>query len=92
MKQQILNKLKDYNLEQLKLEFAKHPYYGLINIQNFLPTDIVQKCATELESLPLEMGKHFTRKGSCMYEYNDLSITPVQDLLVHAFHSSEFIK
>ena len=25
---------------------------------------------------PFDKGKHFTRKGSCMYEYNKLDITP----------------
>ena len=35
--------------------------------------------------------KHFTRKGSCMYECNDLSDS-WQDYLVHTLHSSEFVK
>jgi hypothetical protein len=81
-----------FNITQLSLEYQKHPSYGLINIPNFLSHDITQQCADELDNLSIEKGKHFTRKGSCMYEYNDLTITPVQDRLVHALHSSKFIR
>ena len=81
-----------FDLSRLKLKYQLHPSYGLINIPNFLPDDITQQCANELDSLPLDQGKHFTRKGSCMYEYNDLSITPVQDTLVHELHSSKFLR
>lgn len=92
MKQQILSNLNNFDTWALREQYDRHPYYGLINIPNFLPESIAEKCADELDNLPLEKGKHFTRKGSCMYEYNDLSMTPEQDKLVHALHSSEFIK
>lgn len=92
MKKQILQNLNNLDIESMKLAYSKHPYYGLINIPGFLPTNITQACAEELEGLPLDKGKHFTRKGSCMYEYNDLLQTPKQDELVHALHSSEFLR
>ncbi len=92
MKKQILDNLSKHNLNKLKLNYAKHPNYGLINIPNFLPNSVTQECADELDSLPLDKGKHFTRKGSCMYEYNKLDITPVQEQLVYALHSPEFLQ
>lgn len=91
MKQHILEKLSTLDLHNLKKTYNQHPYYGLINIPDFLPEDITDLCAKELENLPKNLGKHFTRKGSCMYEYNNLLITPYQDQLVHALHSSEFL-
>ena len=39
-----------FKLENLKLEYQKHPSYGLINIPNFLPHDITQQCADEFDS------------------------------------------
>lgn len=83
---------KKFDLSKLKLQYQQHPSYGLINIPNFLPNNIVQECADELDALPLDQGKHFTRRGSCMYEYNDLTITPAQDKLVHEMHSSRFLR
>jgi hypothetical protein len=80
-----------FDIASLKLNYQQHPSYGLINIPEFLSDDMTQQCADELEGLQLDKGKHFTRKGSCMYEYNDLSITPVQERLVHEFHSSRFL-
>ncbi len=81
-----------FDITQLNLQYQKHPSYGLINIPNFLSDEITKLCADELDNLPLEQGKHFTRKGSSMYEYNDLSITPVQSKLIHEMHSSKFIR
>jgi len=92
VKKKILQNLKKLDLDILSNSYRRHPYYGLINIPEFLPTDVTQKCANELDGLSLEQGKHFTRKGSCMYEYNNLQITAVQDELVHALHSSEFLR
>ena len=46
---------------------------------------MTSECADELDS-PFDKGKHFTRKGSCMYEYNKLDIT-LQEQLVYALHS-----
>lgn len=83
---------KKLDLAKLKLQYQQHPSYGLINIPNFLSNTITQQCADELDALPLDQGKHFTRRGSCMYEYNDLTLTPVQDKLVHEMHSSKFIR
>lgn len=83
---------KKLDLTKLKLQYQQHPSYGLINIPNFLSNTITQQCADELDALPLDQGKHFTRRGSCMYEYNDLTLTPVQDKLVHEMHSSKFIR
>ena len=81
-----------FDITQLNLQYQKHPSYGLINIPNFLSDEITKLCADELDNLALEQGKHFTRKGSSMYEYNDLSITPVQSKLIHEMHSSKFIR
>ena len=92
MKSQILQRLKALDISQIQHEYDKHPHYGLVNIQNFLPDEVTARCTNELENLPLDVAKHFTRKGSSMYEYNDTSITPVQDELVNVLHSSQFIK
>ena len=90
-KQDIISQIEKFDLTELQSEYSNHPEYGLINIQNFLPNHIVQKCSEELKTLPIEKMKLFTRKGSCMYECNNLSITPYQDQLVHAMHSTEVI-
>jgi len=90
-KHDIINKVKKFNLEELKKEYNSHPEYGLIDIPEFLPKHIVDACSKELYDLPIEKMKHFTRKGSCMYECNNLYITPCQDQLVHALNSVEFI-
>ena len=68
--------LTKFDVNSLRLKYQQHPSYGLINIPRFLPDTVTQECAEELDSLPLSAGKHFTRRGSCMYEYNDLTITP----------------
>jgi hypothetical protein len=91
-KSDILAKLKTFDIEKLKKEYSSHPEYGLINIPEFLPYHVVTTCTGELSNLPIEKMKHFTRKGSCMYECNDLTITPYQDKLVHALNSTQFIK
>jgi len=91
-KNDIFAKLKTFDINKLKTEYHNHPEYGLINIPEFLPQYIVNLCSSELYNLPVDKMKHFTRKGSCMYECNDLSMTPYQDYLVHALSSTEFIK
>lgn len=90
-KHDIIEKLKSLDTEALKKEYHSHPEYGLINIPDFLPEKCTYICASELDEIPIEDCKHFTRRGSCMYECNDLSITPWQDKLVHALNSSEFV-
>ena len=92
MKDIILDSIKKIDIATLQLEYDRHPFYGLINIPNFLPDRVTKQCEKELDDLPLDIAKNFTRKGSCMYEYNDTSITPVQDELVSVLHSSQFIK
>jgi hypothetical protein len=92
LKSEIFQKVKKLNIDKLKKQYHDHPEYGLINIPEFLPFDISSKCSNELYNLPINKMKHFTRKGSCMYECNDLSITPYQDQLVHAMHSTEIIR
>ena len=94
MKQQVLDhiskKFKDtYSLQK---KYRSHPDYSLLTIENFLPIDVVQKLARELEDIPLQDCKHFTRAGSCMYEFNNVDKTPFQDQIVHTLHSSTFIK
>ena len=91
-KQQILAQLKQFDVDKLRIQYDSHPYYGKIDVPNFLPETVTQQCADELDNLPLEQGKKFTRKGSCMWEYNNLSITPVQEQLVNVLHSGEFIR
>jgi len=94
IKQRILNHIRTNfpDTADLETEYRKHPEYSKLEIKNFLPLDIVRLMSEELNNLPLEVGKKFTRKGSCMYEYNDLEITPVQDAVVNALHSSPFLK
>ena len=91
-KSEILQKIDTLDIKVLKQEYHSHPEYGLINIPNFLPDKLTSICANELDQIPLEDCKHFTRKGSCMYEHNNLEETPYADQLVHALSSSKFIK
>ena len=91
-KSKILQKLNTLDINALKQEYHSHPEYGLINIPNFLTDELTSICANELDQIPLEDCKHFTRKGSCMYEHNNLEETPYADQLVHALSSSKFIK
>ena len=91
-KEKILKKINEYDLDRLKIQYDSHPNYGKIDIPNFLPEEVTEKCAEELHNLPLSIGKTFTRKGSRMYEYNNLQHTPMQEHLVHALHSSEFLR
>ena len=90
-KQAILEKIGSYDIEKLRIQYDSHPYYGKIDIPNFLPEQVSEQCAIELENLPLELGKKFTRKGSAMWEYNNLTNTPIQEQLVNVLHSSQFI-
>ena len=90
-KQAILDKIKSYDIEKLRIQYDSHPYYGKIDIPNFLPEEVTEQCSNELENLPLELGKKFTRKGSAMWEYNNLTDTPIQEQLVNVLHSSQFI-
>ena len=91
IKHGILEKIGSYDIEKLRIHYDSHPYYGKIDIPNFLPEQVSEQCAIELENLPLELGKKFTRKGSAMWEYNNLTNTPIQEQLVNVLHSSQFI-
>jgi len=85
IKNQILNHIhKQFsNTYELQREYRSHPGYSKLEIKNFLPINVVHQMAEELEKLPLEQGKKFTRKGSCMYEYNDLDVTPTRRSSTH---------
>lgn len=80
------------NTFDLQRVYRSHPSYSKLEIKNFLPIDVVQPMSAELDQIPLESCKKFTRKDSCMYEYNNLDDTPIQDEVVHALHSSTFLK
>jgi len=94
MKQQLLNHITTSfpNTYELQKQYRSHPDYSLLTLDNFIPQDLVTLMAKELDNIPLEDCKHFTRAGSCMYEFNNVDRTPVQDAIVHALHSSTFIK
>ena len=79
------------NTYELQTVYRAHPCYSLIEIKNFLPIEVTRKLAKELDGIPLEDCKHFTRRGSNMYEHNRLEETPVADEVVHALHSAPFI-
>jgi len=79
------------NTAELQTEFRRHPDYSLIKIENMLPAEVAKEMAAELDNIPLEECKKFTRKGSCMYEHNDLDNTPIADEVVHALHSKTFL-
>lgn len=93
-KKQILERIKDEfsNTFELQQEYRNHPGYSKLEVKELLPLDVVQALAAELESIPLDECKKFTRRDSCMYEYNKLDNTPVQDEVVHTLHSATFIK
>lgn len=94
MKQQLLDHIeKNFpNTYELQQKYRSHPSYSLLTIDNLVPNELVKAMAKELEEVPLEDCKHFTRAGSCMYEYNNVDKTPVQDAVIHALHSGKFIK
>ena len=93
-KQKILERVKHEfsNTFELQQKYRNHPGYSKIEIKDFLPLDVVQDMAAELEAIPLDQCKKFTRKDSCMYEYNKIDNTPIQDEVVHALHSATFLK
>src|SRR6056300_1759508 len=93
-KQKILERIKDEfsNTFELQQEYRSHPGYSKLEIKNFLPPEVVEAMAAELEAIPLDECKKFTRKGSCMYEYNNVDNTPIQDEVITALHSSTFLK
>jgi len=94
MKQQLINHITTSfpNTYELQKQYRSHPDYSLLTLENFIPQDLVTLMAKELDDIPLEDCKHFTRAGSCMYEFNNVDRTPVQDAVVHALHSGTFIK
>jgi Rps23 Pro-64 3,4-dihydroxylase Tpa1-like proline 4-hydroxylase len=93
IKKTILDRVESefFNTYELQQRYRAHPCYSLIEIKNFLPIDVTRKLARELDEIPLEDCKNFTRRGSNMYEHNRLQDTPVADEVVHALHSSQFI-
>src|SRR6056300_125603 len=94
MKQQLLNHITTSfpDTYELQKQYRSHPDYSLLTLDNFIPKELVTLMAKELDEIPLEDCKHFTRAGSCMYEFNNVDRTPVQDAVVHALHSGTFIK
>lgn len=76
----------------IEKKFREHACYSKIELEHFLPEYIALALADELDNLPLEECKHFTRRGSNMYEHNDLDRTPVADAVIYALHSSSFLK
>ena len=94
MKQQLVKHIIENFTDPYELQktYRSHPSYSLLTLEDFVPKHIVSALAKELDNVPLEDCKHFTRAGSCMYEYNDVTKTPVQDAVIDALHSSTFIK
>jgi len=94
LKKQILDRIKNNfsNTFELQRQYRSHPGYSKLEIPNFLPGDVVKQMAEELDNIPLKDCKKFTRKGSCMYEYNNVDNTPIQDEVVSTMHSSTFLK
>lgn len=94
IKQKVIDHIRKNfsNTYDLQQEYRNHPGYSKLEIKSLLPLDVVRLLAKELDKLPLEAGKKFTRNESCMYEYNDLEATPIQDQVVSALHSSPVLK
>ena len=93
IKQQILSHIENnfsdtYSIHE---EYRSHPYYCLIEKKNFLPANIVKMLSDELDNIPLDKCKKFTRKSSCMYEHNNLDETPIADAVVNTLHGSTFL-
>lgn len=93
IKEKILEKIRSEYSDTVSLEkkFREHPCYSLLEIKNFLPEDITHALSNELESIPLDKCKNFVRKGSCMYEHNNLDETPIADCVVNVMHSKTFL-
>jgi len=93
LKKQILHHIETNfsNTTDLETEFRRHPEYSLLQLDNIIPQQIATQMSKEIDKIPLEDCKKFTRKGSCMYEHNKLDDTPVADQVVHALHSKTFI-
>lgn len=93
IKKELLHHIENNFSDTISLEkkFREHPYYSKLDIKNFFPKNIVKMMSKELEHIPLEKCKNFTRKGSNMYEHNNLEETPIADEVVHALHSRSFL-
>lgn len=78
--------------ESLQRKFRSHSEYSLIHIPNFLDKNTANNLAEELDHIPLEECKRFTRANSCMYEHNRIWETPRAQNLIHYLHSSPFIR
>jgi len=57
-------------------------------IDNFLPNDVALALHNEMNTVPDEHWKTFTRNGSHMMELNKLHLTPLAFQLVNYLHSS----
>ena len=48
-KQAKLEKIGSYDIEKLRIQYDSHPYYGKIDIPNFLPEQVSEQCAIDLD-------------------------------------------
>jgi Rps23 Pro-64 3,4-dihydroxylase Tpa1-like proline 4-hydroxylase len=76
---------------ELALKFKNEAPIPLIVLDNFLPIKTAKDLETELDSIPKQEWKQFTRRGSYMEEYNKLFNVPVASNFVNQMHSSEVI-
>jgi hypothetical protein len=73
-------------------KFMNEDPVPLIVLDNFLPTNCAKELEIEIDSIPKEEWKKFTRRNSYMEEYNKLFNVPVASNLVNQIHSSNVIK
>lgn len=94
IKKKILTNIeKNYsNTTALEQQYRSHPSYSLLHVKKFLPAEVTEALAKELDDIPLERCKQFTRRGSCMYEHNNLDETPVADAVISILHGQTFLR
>jgi Rps23 Pro-64 3,4-dihydroxylase Tpa1-like proline 4-hydroxylase len=81
-----------YNTDTLKNHFNNASPTSMIVVDDFFPEDTAKVLSQELDSVDVTSCRKFTRNGSYMEEYNDLSTLPEAEEVVAQLHSQSFMK
>jgi hypothetical protein len=81
-----------YNTSTLKKYFNDAVPTSMIVVDDFFPEDTAKTLSQELDSVDAISCRKFTRNGSYMEEYNDLSMLPKAEEAIAQLHSQSFMK
>lgn len=88
----IYSKLGSLDAESLAAVMqASSDAFPMLEVPYFLSPLLVTSMAAELDQIPLRNCKHFIRRGSNMYEHNDLDATPQAQAVVNVLHGRRFL-